>query len=220
MFINCSSFSKFVPVGVKQTESGSNEHITPQVANESKPGSSSGHDTQECDDDGGLHHTSWINGEIAATNSDSQCPNVSINDNGGTSGSLDASLEPNISVSVEETACRTEDKRNESASDSKCDVNPSSSHDALEVENKTGLDSPAEDNTQSCTERMDDTCAVGVTESKVPISDDETYSQSGDKTAASASDSKNFATSTMDYSAVDMGNKTVSLSYPEKDSVL
>ena len=220
MFIYCSlTLIKFVPVGANQTESESNEHITPEVANDSIPGTSSGHDTQECDD-GSLHHTSRINGEIASADSDSQCPNVSINDTCGTSGSLVASLVPNISVSVEETACRTEDKRNESASDSKCDVNPSSSRDALEVENKTGLDSPAEDNTQSCTERMDDTCAVGVTESKVPISDDETYSQSGDKTAASASDSKTFAISTMDYSAVDMGNKTVSLSYPEKDSVL
>ncbi|XWS08975.1 hypothetical protein CRYUN_Cryun40dG0046000 [Craigia yunnanensis] len=204
--------------GVNQTESESNEHITPEVANESKSGSSSGHDTQECDD-GSLHHTSRINGEIASADSDSQCPDVSINDTCGTSGSLVASMEPNISVSVAETACRTEDK-NESALDSKCDVNPSSSHDALEVENKAGLDSPAEDNTQSSAEGMDDTCAVGVIESKVPISDDEADSQSGDKAAASASDSKNVATSSLDCSVVDMGNKTVSDSYPEKDSIL
>ncbi|XWS13639.1 hypothetical protein CRYUN_Cryun36dG0054900 [Craigia yunnanensis] len=60
--------------GAKQTEPGSNEHITPEVVNKSKPGSSSGHDTQECDDGGGLHHTSRINGEIASADSDSQFP--------------------------------------------------------------------------------------------------------------------------------------------------
>ncbi|XP_022762073.1 uncharacterized protein LOC111307956 isoform X2 [Durio zibethinus] len=126
--------------GAKQTESGSNERlrITSEVANESKPGSSSGNDNQECDD-GGLHHTRRVNGEIAAADSDSQYPNVSINDTCGTSDSLDASLEPNVFVAVEETTLtnyQTGDKSNESAPDSKYDVNPSSSHDALEEENK------------------------------------------------------------------------------------
>ncbi|XWS53973.1 hypothetical protein CRYUN_Cryun10bG0047400 [Craigia yunnanensis] len=199
--------------GPKQTESGSNEHITPEAANESKPGSSSGHDTQEFDD-GDLRHTSRINGETIAADSDSQCANVSINDTCGTSDSLDASLEPNVSVSVEETTLtnyRTENK-------SKCDVNPCSSHDALEVENKAGLDSPAEDNTESCTEGMDDTCAVGIIESKVPASEDGTDSLSGDKAAESASDSKNLATSSMNYTDVEMGNKTQSDSLIQKNT--
>ncbi|XVF28846.1 hypothetical protein REPUB_Repub15cG0067300 [Reevesia pubescens] len=208
---------------VKQTESGSNECITPEVANESKHGSSSGHDTQEFDDDG-LHRTSRINGEIATADSDSRCPNVSVNDNDtcGTSGSLDASLEPNVSFAVEETTLanyQTGDKRNESASDSKCVVNPSSRHDAVKVETKAGQDSSAEDNTQSCTEGMDDTCAVGVIESKVPASDCGTDSQSGDKAAESASDNKNLDSSSMDYSAIDMGNKTVSDSPIQKNTV-
>ncbi|XWS39302.1 hypothetical protein CRYUN_Cryun18bG0039700 [Craigia yunnanensis] len=206
--------------GPKQIESGSNECITPEAANESKPGSSSGHDTQEFDH-GGLHHTSRINGEIAAADSDSQCPNFSINDTCGTSGFLDASLQPNVSVSVEETTLtnyRTGDRRNKSASDSKCDVNPHSSHDALEVENKAGLGSPAKDNTHSCTEGMDDTCLVGVIESKVPAFEDGTDSRSGDRAAESASDSKNLATSSMDYSAVIMGNKTVSDSLIQKNT--
>ncbi|XP_021290323.1 uncharacterized protein LOC110421152 [Herrania umbratica] len=210
--------------GAKQTESGSNQCMTPEVANESNPGSSSGHDHQECDD-GGLHHTSRINGEIVAADSDSQCPNVSINDTCGTSGSLDASLEPNVSVSVEETThtnYQTGEKRNESASDIKCDVNTSSSRDALEVDYKAGQDSLAEDNTLSCTEGMDDTCAVGViVESKVPASEDGTMctdSRSGDKTAESASDIKNPDTSSMDYSAIDMGNKTVSDSLIDKNA--
>lgn len=76
------------------------------------------------------------------------------------------------------------------------------------MENKAGLDSPAQDNTESCTEGMDDTCAVGNIESKVLISDYGIDSQSGDNATEFASDSKNFATS-MDYSAVDMGNKIV-----------
>ncbi|OMP10193.1 Zinc finger, PHD-type [Corchorus olitorius] len=198
--------------GVNQTESGSEKCITPELANESKPGSSSGHDPQECDDG----HASGINSENAAANSDSQCPNVSLNDTCGTSGSLDASLEPNESVSAEETALTnspTGDKKDEFASDSKDDVKPSSSHDALEVEKKTGLESPTEDNTQSCKEGMDDTSAVGVMESKVATSEDGTIgtgSRSGDKAAESASDSKNPDISSMDYSAVDMRNKTVS----------
>ncbi|XP_022738787.1 uncharacterized protein LOC111291368 [Durio zibethinus] len=206
--------------GPKQTESGSNECITPEAANESKPGSSSGHDSQQFDD-GGLHHASLINGGTAAADSDSQCPNVSTNDTGGTSGSLDASLEPNVFVSFEGTTLtkyQTGDKRNESASDGKCEVNLCSSHDALEVENKAELDSPAEDNNQSRTEGMDDTCAVGVIESKVPASEDSTDSRPGDKAAESTSDSKNLATSSMDYSAVDTGNKTVSNSLIQKNT--
>ncbi|TYG78298.1 hypothetical protein ES288_D02G048100v1 [Gossypium darwinii] len=134
---------------------------TPEVANGSKPGSSSGNDTKECDD-GGLNHSSRINGETEGADSDSRCPNVSTNDTCGTSSSSDASP------------------------DGKYNANPSSSHDALELQNKAGLDDPAEDNQ----------------------SDDETDSQSGNKETESASDSENFATS-MDYNAVDKGNKMV-----------
>lgn len=174
------------------------------MANEPKPGSSSGQDTQECDDDG-LHHSS-INGENTAADS----LNVSINDTCGTSGSL----EPNTYVSVEETTPTnygTVDNENGSASDFKCDANPSSTHDALEVENKAEPDSSAEDNTQSCSEGMYDTCAVGLIESKVPVSENATAdSKPGDETVESASDSKNLATTPVDYSVVDMGNKTLS----------
>ncbi|XP_017633563.2 uncharacterized protein LOC108476025 [Gossypium arboreum] len=141
--------------GAKCTEA------TPEVANGSKPGSSSGNDTQECDD-GGLNHSSRINGKTEGADSDSRCPNVSANDTCGTSSSSDASP------------------------DSKYNANPSSSHDALKLQNKVGLDDPAEDNQ----------------------SDDETDSQSGNKETESASDSENFATS-MDYNAVDKGNKMV-----------
>ncbi|KAK8338387.1 hypothetical protein V6Z12_A09G246500 [Gossypium hirsutum] len=135
--------------GKKQTESGSTECIAPEVANKFKPSSLFGHDT-----------------ESAAADSDSQCPNVSINDTCGTSGSLDASVEPN-----------------ESAMNSRPNVNPSSIHDADETEIKAGLDSPAENNTQSC--------------------------MKGDKAAESASENKNHATSSTDDSAVDMGNQAV-----------
>ncbi|XVE81615.1 hypothetical protein DITRI_Ditri15bG0079300 [Diplodiscus trichospermus] len=206
--------------GAKETESGSNEHISPEVADESKPGSSSGHDTQECND-GVLHHSSRINGETTAAHSGSQCPNVSSNDTCGTSGSLDASEEPNTSVSVEETthtSYRTGDKRKESASDSKFDVNPSSSNDILEMGNKAGVDSPAENNSPSCTEGTDDTCAAGVIESKVPISDARTDLRSGDKAAESASDSECLATLSMYHSAVNLGNKTVSDSPIQKNT--
>ncbi|TYI66710.1 hypothetical protein E1A91_D09G244100v1 [Gossypium mustelinum] len=160
--------------GKKQTESGSTECITPEVANKFKPGSLFGHDT-----------------ESAAADSDSQCPNVSINDTCGTSGSLDASVEPN-----------------ESAMNSIPDVNPSSIHDANETEIKAGLDSPAENNTQSCMEGMDDT-SVRVIETQVTTSDNGTDSLSGDKATESASEDKNHATSSTDDSAVDMGNQAV-----------
>ncbi|KAK8476059.1 hypothetical protein V6N11_082503 [Hibiscus sabdariffa] len=42
--------------GVEQTGSRSNDQITPEVANGYKPGSSSGNNTEECDD-GDLHHS-------------------------------------------------------------------------------------------------------------------------------------------------------------------
>lgn len=93
----------------------------------------------------------------------------------------------------------------ESASDGKRDANPSSSHDGAEVENKAGVDPPTEDNTED-PPAEDTCCAVGVIESKVSTSKDGTDSQSGDKAAESASDSKNPAISSMDYSAVDIGN--------------
>ncbi|KAA3485450.1 increased DNA methylation 1-like [Gossypium australe] len=134
---------------------------TPEVANGSKPDSSSGNDTQGCDD-GGLHHSSRINGETEGADSYSRCPHVSANDTCGISSSPDASP------------------------DGKYDANRSSSHDALELQNKAGLDDPAEDNQ----------------------SNDETDSQSGNKETQSASDNENFATS-MDYNAVDKGNKMV-----------
>lgn len=168
------NLSNFVHVGKKQTESGSMECITPEVANKFKPSSLSGHDT-----------------ESAAADSDSQCPNVSINDTCGTSSSLDASVEPN-----------------ESAMNSIPDVNPSSIHDAIETEIKAGLESPAENNTRSCVEGMDDT-SVRVIETKVTTSDNGADSLSGDKAAESASENKNHVTSSTDDSALDMGNQAV-----------
>ncbi|GMJ01887.1 hypothetical protein like AT4G14920 [Hibiscus trionum] len=117
--------------GAKQAAPRSNGNITPGVANGSEPGSSSGNDTQECDD-GGLHHSSRINGETAVADSYSHCPNVFVNDTCGTSGSSDESPEPN-----------DETMRNVSRLDSKCDA---SSHDALEMQNMTGFYYPAEDN--------------------------------------------------------------------------
>ncbi|KAK8571825.1 hypothetical protein V6N13_047460 [Hibiscus sabdariffa] len=173
-----------VDTGVEQTGPRSNDQITPEVANGFKPGSSSGNDTEECDD-GDLRHSGRVNGETRVTDSDSQCPNVSVNDTCGTSGSSDASPEPN-----DET---TGDTRNVSRPDGKCDANPSSSHDAHEVQNKAGLDCPAEDNQ----------------------SDDGTDSWSGNKATESASDSENLTTSTGN-DAVDKENKTASDSAIEK----
>ncbi|GMI64240.1 hypothetical protein HRI_000093300 [Hibiscus trionum] len=172
--------------GVDQTGPRSNEQITPKVTNGSKRGSSSGNDTEECDN-GDLHHSGWVNGETRVTDSDSQCPNVSVNDTCGTSGSSDASPEPN-----DET---TGDTRNVSRPNGKYDANPSSSHDAHDVQNKAGLDFPAEDDQ----------------------SDDGIDSRSGNKATGSASDSENLTTST-DYDAEDKGNKTASDSAIEKNT--
>ncbi|GMI64241.1 hypothetical protein like AT4G14920 [Hibiscus trionum] len=168
--------------GAKQTEPRSNENITPEVANGTEPGSSSGNNGQEYDV-GGLHHSSRLNGETTVadsdSDSDSQCPNVSVNDTCGTSGSSDESPEPN-----------DETRRNLCWPDSKYDASPSSSH---EVQNKAGLDFPAEDDQ----------------------SDDGIDSRSGNKATGSASDSENLTTST-DYDAEDKGNKTESESGIEK----
>ncbi|GMJ01888.1 hypothetical protein HRI_003858000 [Hibiscus trionum] len=173
--------------GAKQTERRSNEQITPKVANGSKPGSSSGNDT-----DGDLNHSGRINGETRVTDSDSQCPNVSVNDTCGTSGSSDASPERNDETAL--TNYQTGDTRNVSRPDSKYDANPSPSHDAHEMRNKAVLGYPAEDNQ----------------------SDDRTDSRSGNKATESASDSENL-TASMDYNAVDQGNTTVSDSAIEKN---
>ncbi|KAK8585661.1 hypothetical protein V6N13_050634 [Hibiscus sabdariffa] len=144
--------------GAKQAASRSNENITHGVANGTEPGSSSGNDTRECDD-GGLHHSSRINGETAVSDSDSQCPNIYVNDTCGTGGSSDESREPN-----------DETTRNVFRPDGKYDANPSSSHDALEMQNKAGLDYLVEDNQ----------------------SDDVTNSRSGDTATGSASDNGNL----------------------------
>ncbi|KAK8548555.1 hypothetical protein V6N13_054659 [Hibiscus sabdariffa] len=165
--------------GAKRTKPRSNENITPEVANGTEPGSSSGND-------GGLNRSSRMNGEtaVADSDSDSQCPNMSVNDTCGFSGSSDESPEPN-----EET------RRNLSRPDGEYDVSPSSSHDALEVQNKAGLDYPAEDNQ----------------------SDDGTESESGNKATESASDSENTTTST-DYNTADKGKNTKSDSGIEKNT--
>ncbi|KAE8714591.1 hypothetical protein F3Y22_tig00110195pilonHSYRG00233 [Hibiscus syriacus] len=117
-------------------EPRSNEDITPEVANGSEPASSSWNDTQECDN-GGLHHSSRMNGKTAVADSDSDsylpCPNVSVNDTCGTSDSSDESPEPN-----DETALinyQTTDTRNLYRLDSKYDASPSLSHDAPEEHN-------------------------------------------------------------------------------------
>ncbi|KAE8712439.1 Imidazoleglycerol-phosphate dehydratase [Hibiscus syriacus] len=159
--------------GAKQTDPITNEQITPEVANGSKPGLSSGNDT-----DGDLNHSGRINGETRVTDSDSQCPNVSP--------------EPNDETAL--TNYQTEDTRNVSREGSEYDANPSPSHDAHEMQNKAGLDYPAKDNQ----------------------SDDRTDSRSGNKPTESASDSENVTTS-MDYNAVDQGNKTASDCANEKN---
>ncbi|KAE8702870.1 Imidazoleglycerol-phosphate dehydratase [Hibiscus syriacus] len=151
----------------------SNGNITPRVASGSEPDSSSGIDTQEYDD-GVFHHSSRINGETAAADSDSQCPNVSVNDTCGNSDSSDKSPKPNDETTL--ANYQAADSRNVLGLDSKYDANPSSRHDALEMQIKAGLDYPAEDNQ----------------------SDDGTDSRSGDKATGSASDSENTTTST-DY---------------------
>ncbi|KAL4312945.1 hypothetical protein GQ457_01G032510 [Hibiscus cannabinus] len=173
--------------GAKQTEPRSNEQIIPEVANRSKPDSSSGNET-----DGDLHHSGRMNGETRVTDSDSQCPNVSVNDTCGTSGSSDASPEPNDEITP--TNYQTGDTRNASRPGCKYDANPSSSHDAHEMQNKAGPDYPAEENQTN----------------------DGTDLLSGNKATESASDCENLTTST-DYNAVDQGNKTVTDSVIEKN---
>ncbi|KAE8734123.1 Imidazoleglycerol-phosphate dehydratase [Hibiscus syriacus] len=165
--------------GAKLTEPISNEQITPEVANGSKPGSSSGNDT-----DGDLNHSGRINGETRVTDSNSQCPNVSVNDTCGTRGSSDASPEPNDETTLMNNQT---DTRNVSRADIKYDAHPSPSHDTHEMQNKAGLDYPAEDNQ----------------------SDDRPDSRSGNKAIEPASDSENVTTS-MDNNEVDQGNKTAS----------
>ncbi|KAE8676341.1 hypothetical protein F3Y22_tig00111621pilonHSYRG00571 [Hibiscus syriacus] len=159
----------------KQSAPRSNDN-TPGVASGFELGSSSGIDTQEYDD-GVLHHSSRINGETAAADSDSQCPNVSVKDTCGNSGSLDKSPEPNGETTLADY--QTTDSRNVSRLDSKYDANPGSSHDALEMQNKAGLDYPAEDN------QSDD-----GTDSR--SGDKETESTSGDGLAKPASPEKSL----------------------------
>ncbi|XP_039002051.1 uncharacterized protein LOC120128444 isoform X2 [Hibiscus syriacus] len=146
VFLGIDMLQKFLPklenttsdTGAKQTEPITNEQITAEVANGSKPGSSSGNET-----DGDLNHSGRINGETRVTDSDSQCPNVSVNDTCGTRGSSDASLEPNDETTL--ANYQTGDTMNVSRAGIKYDANPSPSHDAHEVQNKAGLDYPAED---------------------------------------------------------------------------
>ncbi|KAE8723810.1 hypothetical protein F3Y22_tig00011718pilonHSYRG00073 [Hibiscus syriacus] len=142
-------------VDPKQTGPRSNKQITSEVANGSKPGSSSGNDTEECDD-GDLHHSGRVNGDTRLTDSDSQGPNVSVNDTCGTSdGKYDANpsssddaheVQKNARLD-DETDSRSEDKANESVSDGE-NLITSTDYDAVDKGNKTSY-SAIEENTRT-----------------------------------------------------------------------
>ncbi|XP_044486830.1 uncharacterized protein LOC123211920 [Mangifera indica] len=107
--------------------------IRPEVANESNIDSSADHGPVKCADSG-LSHANLINGEVAATDSDSKCPDVSLNESSVLSDSSNGQ-----NVFVEGTPCphsQPGDKLAEAASDGNCLSNSYTSHDASERRNK------------------------------------------------------------------------------------
>ncbi|KAJ0035892.1 hypothetical protein Pint_24823 [Pistacia integerrima] len=185
--------------GSQKTESEAKAGVTPEVANESNIDSSAEHDPDKCADSG-LIHADLINGEVAATDSDSKCPDVSLN---GTSV-LSGSSEGPTNVLVEGTTCpdsQSGDKLAESASDGKCLSNSDTSNDEFEMRNKE-VD-------------MDVVHAVDVNvsashEVEIPVSAVETVSpnsQLGDKLAESASAKNCLSTAGISHDALEKGNK-------------
>ncbi|XP_031261500.1 increased DNA methylation 1-like [Pistacia vera] len=185
--------------GSQKTESEAKAGVTPEVANESNIDSLAELDPDKCADSG-LIHANLINGEVAATDSDSKCPDVSLN---GTSV-LSGSSEGPTNVLVEGTPCpdsQSGDKLAESASDGKCLSNSDTSNDEFEMRNKE-VD-------------MDVVHAVDVTvsashEVEIPVSAVETVSpnsQLGDKSAESASAKNCLSTAGISHYALEKGNK-------------
>ncbi|GLT78510.1 hypothetical protein SLA2020_500420 [Shorea laevis] len=129
--------------------------ITPKVADKSENDSSVRHDSPQRTDSG-LQQTNMISSEVAVADSDSQFPNVPRNDASRITDSLDSlSLEPNCTVSGEETACANSpegDKKDESSPGQNYHSIPETSPITLEMDSKTMWGSSAEDNTQSCIE--------------------------------------------------------------------
>ncbi|GKV42742.1 hypothetical protein SLEP1_g50117 [Rubroshorea leprosula] len=129
--------------------------ITPKVADKSENDSSVRHDSPQ-HTDSGLQQTNMISSEVAVADSDSQFPNVPRNDASRITDSLDSfSLEPNCTVSGEETGCANSpegDKKDESSPDQNYNSIPDTSPSTLEMDSKTVWGSSAENNTQSCIE--------------------------------------------------------------------
>lgn len=109
---------------------------------------------------------SSIKGDVAAMNSDSQCPIISLDDASVINGSLDCSHELKNPVSPGGTKCadpESECKLPESASGWKCLINSVMIGDRKE-ENKPELVSSTKDNTQSCKEGNIDAHALNLNE--------------------------------------------------------
>lgn len=164
------------------------------MANESNNDSSAEHDPDKCADSGLIH------ANLITTDSDSKCPDVSLN---GTSV-LSGSSEGPTNVLVEGTPCpdsQSGDKLAESASDGKCLSNSDTSNDAFEMRNKE-VD-------------MDVLHAIDVNvsashEVEIPVSAEETVSlnsQLGDKLAESAPDKNCLSPAGISHDALEKGNK-------------
>ncbi|KDP40171.1 hypothetical protein JCGZ_02169 [Jatropha curcas] len=150
--------------------------------------------------------------EVATTNTDSQCMDVSINDIAVTSSSLDVSHDLKSSVPLKEavhTDSDSGDKSDESAMEKKSICISDTIHDLHKMDNKAESDSAAEEDTQPCSQGdMPSTNSLGGSlnntsvmsgssvasdELKYPISHEKTSCadpESGDKLAELTSDSK------------------------------
>ncbi|KAJ6898796.1 hypothetical protein NC652_025347 [Populus alba x Populus x berolinensis] len=141
------------------------ECIKTAAANKSDADSPAGYDPHDCDN-GGLESSIGKN-EVASPSSDSQCPDVSLNNVSTMNSSLDASHGLKSAASPMETVqtdSESDDKLAESPVDKKSECISNTTHDVHErVKSKS--DSPVEDTSLTCIKR--ETAAMN-SDSQVP----------------------------------------------------
>ncbi|XP_034911459.1 uncharacterized protein [Populus alba] len=126
------------------------ECIKTAAANKSDADSPAGYDPHDCDN-GGLESSIGKN-EVASPSSDSQCPDVSLNNVSTMNSSLDASHGLKSAASPMETVqtdSESDDKLAESPVDKKSECISNTTHDVHEMV-KSKSDSPVEDTSLTC----------------------------------------------------------------------
>ncbi|CAK7327049.1 unnamed protein product [Dovyalis caffra] len=141
---------RITSIGANQMEFEDSECLKTELANKSDADSPSEHEPRNCDN--GSLKRSIGKYEVASPSSDSQCPDISLNDVSTMNNSLDASYGLQSAASLKETLqtdSESEDKLAESFVDKKSECISKTTHDVPEMV-KSKSNSPVEDISETC----------------------------------------------------------------------